>query len=144
MLECNGCYRRDALAQAGNFPTTLGRKGNNLLSAEHAVDLVMNVQGWKLFYDPTIVINHNIHADRLQPVWFRRRYFWQGVSDFAVRAYLKSKGLNAMGNVAIDMPFAREDWNFINDASEPPTQDRLNRLRGLGFVLASSGFIPIA
>ncbi|MDE2030147.1 MAG: glycosyltransferase family 2 protein, partial [Alphaproteobacteria bacterium] len=45
LLECNGCYRREALEEAGLFPVSLGRKGSTLLSAEHAVDLVMNVRG---------------------------------------------------------------------------------------------------
>jgi len=143
LLECNGCYRREAIEAAGNFPTTLGRKGTNLLSAEHAVDLVMNVNGWKLYYDPTIIIQHFIHPERLTPVWFRRRYFWQGVSDYAVRAYLNSKNLNSPDAVSVDMPFDRDNWTFINNADEPPSELALNRLRSLGFVLARSGFIPI-
>jgi glycosyltransferase involved in cell wall biosynthesis len=143
LLECNGCYRREALEAAGGFPTTLGRKGNSLLSAEHAVDLVMNVAGWKLYYDPSITINHTIHADRMQPVWFRRRYFWQGVSDYAIRVYLKSKGLEPAYGVAVELPLDRSNWTFINDRNEPPTEESLNRLRSLGLVLAKSGFIPV-
>ncbi|MDR3448907.1 MAG: glycosyltransferase family 2 protein [Alphaproteobacteria bacterium] len=142
LLECNGCYRREALEQAGLFPTTLGRKGANLLSAEHAVDLVMHMQGWKLYYDPAIVIHHHIHAERLKPVWMRRRYFWQGISDYAVRAYLKSKGYESSHGVAVEMPLDRSFWTFINNADEAPTEDGLNRLRGLGLVLARTGFIP--
>jgi glycosyltransferase involved in cell wall biosynthesis len=143
LLECNSCYRRAALAAAGNFPTSLGRKGNNLLSAEHAVDLVMNVSGWKLYFDPTLIVNHFMHPDRVKPIWFRRRYFWQGVSDHAVRVYLQSKGLESTGGIAVDMPFDRSDWAFINNADEPPTEANLNRLRSLGFILARTGFIPV-
>jgi len=143
LLECNGCYRREALEAAGYFPTTLGRKGSSLLSAEHAVDLVINMSGWKLYYDPSIVIKHHIHAERLKPVWFRRRYFWQGVSDYAIYAYLKTKGIEINHGVKVDMPFDRANWTFINNSEEPPTEDSLVRLRSLGFVLAKSGFIPI-
>jgi glycosyltransferase involved in cell wall biosynthesis len=143
LLECNGCYRREALEAAGGFPTTLGRKGSNLLSAEHAVDVVMNVAGWKLYYDPSIVIHHTIHADRLKPVWMRRRYFWQGVSDYAVRMYLKSKGFEINYGVSVELPLDRSNWSFINDANEPPTEEKLTRMRSLGFVLASAGFIPV-
>jgi glycosyltransferase involved in cell wall biosynthesis len=143
LLECNSCYRRAPLETAGGFPESLGRKGNSLLSAEHAVDLVMNVAGWKLYYDPAITVRHNIHADRLTPLWFRRRYFWQGVSDFAVRAYLKSKGITPTYNVKVEMPFDPQEWSFVNNANEPPVEERLQRLRSLGFVLASSGLIPV-
>ncbi len=142
LLEGNSCYRREALEAAGNFPASLGHQGNTLLSASHAVDLVMDIMGWKLYYDPSIVINHIIHADRLTPAWFRRLYFWKGVSDFAIQTYLKNKGVNAGFTIYADMSFDQADWSFINDGNEPPTEAGLNRLRNLGFVLASSGFIP--
>ena len=143
LLECNSCYRRQALQEAGGFPTSLGRKGNSLLSAEHAVDLVMNLAGWKLYYDPALLVHHTIHADRLTPAWFRRRYFWQGVSDYAVRVYLKNKGFETTHAIGVDMPLDPACWSFINHPDEAPTEDKLARLRGLGFVLASSDFIPI-
>ncbi|MDE1900366.1 MAG: glycosyltransferase [Alphaproteobacteria bacterium] len=142
LLECNGCYRREALAAAGHFPTTLGRKGNSLLSAEHAVDLVMHVAGWKLYYDPSIVIHHHIHADRMTPAWMRRRYFWQGVSDSAIYAYLRSKGFNINRGVAVDLPLNPAEWAFVNDVNTPPDEAHLNRLRSLGFILAQSGLLP--
>jgi hypothetical protein len=103
----------------------------------------MHMQGWQLYYDPSIVIHHHIHPDRLTPVWMRRRYFWQGVSDCAIYKYLESKGITPAHGVAVDMPFDRANWTFINDGNEPPTEEGLNRLRSLGFVLASSGFIPV-
>ena len=81
LLEGNCCYRREALVQSGGFSRRLGRKGDHLISSEHMVDLVMRMKGWKLFFDPAIVIYHTIHADRLTPQWMRRRFFWQGVSD---------------------------------------------------------------
>ena len=143
LLEGNSCYRRDALAAGGNFPTMLGHKGNNLLSADNAIDLVLHMSGWKLYYDPSITINHNIHANRLTPTWMRRRYFWQGVSNYAVLAYLKTKGIEPQAGVSVEMPFERDNWTFINDGNEPPTEEKLDRLRSLGFVLASSGFIPV-
>jgi glycosyltransferase involved in cell wall biosynthesis len=144
LLENNCCYRREALVAAGGFPTTLDRKGGNLLSGGHAVDLVMIMAGWKLFYDPSICVQHYIHADRLTPAWFRRRYFWQGVSDFAVYDYLKGKGIQPAGGIAVDMPLGRDYWTFINDSNEVPTLDGLKRLRGLGFILAKIGFIPLS
>ncbi|MDE2030285.1 MAG: hypothetical protein KGI97_06955, partial [Alphaproteobacteria bacterium] len=102
-----------------------------------------NVRGWKLYYDPSIVIRHFIHPDRLKPVWMRRRYFWQGVSDYAIYMYLQEKGITIDHGVAVELPLGRNYWTFINNADEAPTGENLNRLRGLGFILARTGFIPI-
>jgi glycosyltransferase involved in cell wall biosynthesis len=141
--EGNACYRREALDAAGHFPDRLGRKGNNLLSGERAVDLAMRDMGWKLYYDPTIVIHHAISADRLQPVWMRRRAFWQGVSDFAENVYLQSRNIETAKAPGEELPLDRKDWAFINDTAEPPDEAGLARLRGLGFVLARAGFMPV-
>ncbi len=141
LLEGNSCYRREALMRAGGFPSMLGHKGNSLLSADNAVDLVMLVMGWKLYYDPSILLYHKIHADRLSPSWIRRRYFWQGVSNFAVLSYLRSRGIERREAMSVDMPFDPNEWTFINNEAEPPTEAHLRRLLGLGFVLASYGFI---
>lgn len=143
LLADNGCYRRDALTAVGGFPTTLDRKGGNLLAGGNAVDRALASGGWTLYYDPSILVQHYIHAERGTPAWFRRRYFWQGVTDFALQDYLQDKGAPQASAPAVEMPFDRACWNFINNAAEPPTPDALTRLRGLGYTLAKSGFIPL-
>ena len=80
----------------------------------------------------------------MTPVWFRRRAFWQGVSDQARRLYLASRDVALPAEVKAAMPLDRAYWSFINNSQEPPTEDGLDRLRGLGYVLAKSGFMPIA
>ncbi len=143
MLEGNSCYRRAALERFGGFPVQLGRSGASLISGEHMVDLVMRVHGGKLYYDPAIVVDHHIHAERLTPLWMRQRYFWQGVSDYAARVYLKKMGISIDHAVRIEMPLAASDWAFVNDANLPPTEQNLDRLRSLGLVLAKTGIIPV-
>jgi hypothetical protein len=143
LMEGNSCYRREALMQAGGFPVSLGRKGSNLLSGEGVVDQVLRLPGNVLRYDPAIRVSHTLTPERVTPVWWRRRLFWQGVSDFAAGTYLQGKNLPVNEGVAIaDLPLGRDCWSFINDASEAPTADALVRLRGLGHMLAKTGFIP--
>jgi hypothetical protein len=143
LIECNCCYRREALLEAGGFPRDLGRSGNRLLSGDHAVDHIMVLKGWKLYYDPAIVIHHTIHAERLTPGWMRRRYFWQGVSDYAGRMYLKSMGVTVNQALRLDMPLDLADWSFTNDQNTPVTEAQLLKLHSLGLVLAMSGMIPV-
>ena len=37
--------------------------------------------GLACFYHPQISVQHHVFASRLDQRWFRRRYYWQGVSD---------------------------------------------------------------
>ena len=143
LLEGNSCYRREALERFGGFPRQLGRSGNSLISGELMIDLVIRMNGWKLYYDPAIVIDHHIHANRLTPLWMRQRYFWQGVSDYAARVYLKKMGISIDHAIKIELPLDVGDWAFINNASLPPTEQNLDRLRSLGLVLAKTGIIPV-
>jgi glycosyltransferase involved in cell wall biosynthesis len=143
LMEGNSCYRRAALLEAGGFPRTLGRSGNQLLSGDHIVDHLMALQGWKLYYDPAIVLHHVIHADRLTPEWMRRRYFWQGVSDFAGRMYLKKMGVTINHALSLTLPLDLADWSFVNNTATPPDEAGLMKLHALGLVLALSGILPV-
>jgi len=143
ILEGNSCYRRKALVEAGGFPSQLGHKGSNLLSAENMVDIVMYMAGWQIYFDPSIKINHYIHADRLTPSWIRKRYFWQGVSDYVAISYLKTKGIETTRGFSVDMPLDISNWTFVNNKDEPPEENKLKRLRSLGFVLALSGLVSV-
>jgi glucosyl-dolichyl phosphate glucuronosyltransferase len=143
LLEGNSCYRRLAISEAGGFPLQLGRKGSQLISGDHAVDLVILMKGGKLFFDPEITINHTIHADRLTARWIRQRYFWQGVSDYATRVYLQKMGISINHALKLELPLAINDWTFVNNLDHIPTETDLAKLRSLGLVLAKTGIIPV-
>lgn len=142
LLECNTCYRRAALASAGNFPVELGRVNNILLSGEGAVNAVIRHKGWGLFFEPAAIINHVIHADRLTPKWLRKRMFWQGVSDYAMHTYYQRCGLKTTNQLNLDLPIDRSDWAFVNQDTADNLSNDLKKLEGLGFVLAMYGIIP--
>jgi glycosyltransferase involved in cell wall biosynthesis len=144
IAECNSAYRREALAVAGNFPEHLGRIGNSLLSNEGVIDWIIRAKGYKLFYDPAIIIRHFIHADRLTPQWFRRRYFWQGVSDYIGIQYLNTHNLGFTDEIRPVLPLEVSDWSFMQDATITEQIDaNLAKLRWLGFVLAMTGIIRV-
>jgi glycosyltransferase involved in cell wall biosynthesis len=139
----SSCYRREAVIKAGGFPHELGRRGNLLLSGENAIDIVMTTQGWKLYYDPAIVIYHTIHANRLTPAWMRQRFFWQGVSDFATIAYLKKRGILVNEPTSFTLPFSAQDYAFVNNRNQIPDADNLIKIRALGHILAHSGLVDV-
>jgi glycosyltransferase involved in cell wall biosynthesis len=143
VFEGNCCYRRAALESVGLYPVELGRAGNLLLSGEGALNLLIRQRGWKLYFDPAMLILHTIHADRLTPLWFRKRFFWQGVSGYAARCYHQRHGLKFVNELTIDLPLAAADWAFTQQDAPSDMRQSLMQFESLGMVLAMSGIIPL-
>ena len=141
--EGNSCYRRAALARAGNFPEQLGRAGTNLLSGESVVEALMRKQGGRVFFDPHIILRHFIHANRLTPTWFRHRFFWQGISGFAVRQYQIKHDVPVDAATNIELPLLASDWDFLNGDTPEGIAENTIRFQSLGFILALTGIIQV-
>ncbi|MDE2030149.1 MAG: glycosyltransferase [Alphaproteobacteria bacterium] len=141
--EGNGCCRRDMLAAVGNLPVELGRVGNNLLSGENVFEKRIHQLGGRVFFDPAIILRHYIHADRLTPLWFRKRFFWQGVSGMAVRNYQQKNGIPVDSEIMLNLPLEAEDWAFVGKDTPDGLEKSLHYFQSLGFVLALTGLLPI-
>jgi len=78
----NMACRAEALKEVGGFHPWLDRRGVRLLSSG---DVFLEQQllrhGYACVYEPAMRVYHRIPTSRLTHGWFRRRYFWQGVSD---------------------------------------------------------------
>jgi glycosyltransferase involved in cell wall biosynthesis len=144
-IECNCCYRRKDLAEIGNFPEYLGRSGNSLLCGQNVVESGIKQRGGLALYDPNIIVRHIIHADRLTPTWFRRRFFWQGVTGQAVRVYQARQGMVEVGDepFKLNLPLKLEDWAFVNQETAEGLDISLHYFQSLGFVLALTGVMPV-
>lgn len=77
----------------GGFGTTVGRRGDMLLSDED-VQLAWRLQngGHAVRYDSRIVVYHRIQSLRLTPAWLLSRLYWQGVSTVVSRRLLGRSG----------------------------------------------------
>ncbi len=82
-----------AMLAAGGFGTTVGRRGDILLSDEE-VQLAWRMQdaGQSVRYDSRIVVQHRIQPARLTPTWLLSRLYWQGVSTVVSRRLLGHPG----------------------------------------------------
>ena len=78
----NMAFPRDLLRSIDGFHPALGRRGTTLLSNEELrVESALRRRGHPCWYDPAIAVGHHVAPERLTRAYFRRRYFWQGVSD---------------------------------------------------------------
>jgi glycosyltransferase involved in cell wall biosynthesis len=104
-LGVNMAMRRHAIERAGGFDPAIGRKAGTLLGQE--------VREWcqraraanlKGFYAPELIVHHVIPTDRLNKKYFRRWYYWHGIS----RAILyKTKGLDMESPESTELDFSK-------------------------------------
>jgi glycosyltransferase involved in cell wall biosynthesis len=105
VLGVNMVFRREAFERAGLWDNTIGRKAGTLLGQE-VREWIQRARaaGVKGFYSPDLVIHHVIPGDRLTKKYFRRWFYWHGIS----RAILyQTKGLDMESPESTEIDFAK-------------------------------------
>ena len=80
-LGVNMAFRREAFERAGLFDVRTGRRAGTLLGQE-VREWCIRARGAGLrgFYVPAMRVHHVIPASRLKKGYFRRWFFWRGIS----------------------------------------------------------------
>jgi glucosyl-dolichyl phosphate glucuronosyltransferase len=82
LVGANMAMPKHVLAEVGGFHPWLDRVGTNLLSSGDVyLQKEIVKRGYRCMYWPEMAIQHLVTTARLEPRWFLRRYYWQGVSD---------------------------------------------------------------
>ena len=80
-LGANMAVRRALIDRVGGFDPDLGRKGNSLLGQEQAEFFCRSREaGARGLYVPQMALRHHVPARRLTHDYFRRWWYWKGVS----------------------------------------------------------------
>lgn len=86
-LGANMAVRRLLIERIGGFHPELGRRGGSLLGQEQAEFLARaRASGARGGYVPGMEVHHHVPATRLTKHYFRRWWFWKGVSRARVDA----------------------------------------------------------
>jgi len=84
-LGVNMAVRRSLIERIGGFRPDLGRHGKALLGQEQAEFFYRSRQaGARGLYVPEMVLNHVVPASRLTRTYFRKWWYWKGVSHARV------------------------------------------------------------
>lgn len=87
----NIAFRTQLLKEAGLFPENLGRVRQLLLSNEELfVSDKIRELGYDVLYNPEVIVDHRVHAERATHSWLRRRVFWQAISDLFTLSTVKT------------------------------------------------------
>jgi len=80
-LGVNMAFRREAFERAGLFDPGTGRKAGTLLGQEVREWCIRaRAAGLRGFYVPELAVRHIIPASRLNKAYFRRWFYWRGIS----------------------------------------------------------------
>jgi glycosyltransferase involved in cell wall biosynthesis len=80
-LGVNMAIRKPALDRVGGFDPRIGRKAGTLLGQEvREWCLRATAAGVSGYYIPDVAVQHLIPRDRLTKQYFRRWFFWRGIS----------------------------------------------------------------
>lgn len=82
IIGCNMSFRRAIFSDVGGFNVALGYRGDNLAGNEEA-DLLRRIEraGGTIVHSVRPWLHHLIEGDKLNRVYFLRRYFNQGIAD---------------------------------------------------------------
>ena len=82
-LGANMAVRRALISRIGGFDPKLGRTGESLLGQEQAEFFCRSrAIGARGVYVPQMALHHHVPAKRLTRAYFRRWWFWKGISKF--------------------------------------------------------------
>jgi len=80
-IGVNMAFRKSAFERAGLWSNRVGRKKGTLLGQEvREWMLRARAAGLRGYYTPAMVVHHMIQPDRLEKAYFRRWFYWNGVS----------------------------------------------------------------
>lgn len=80
-LGVNMAVRRSLIDRIGGFDPALGRRGASLLGQEQAEFFCRSrAAGARGLYEPAMGLHHHVPAKRLTKDYFRRWWYWKGVS----------------------------------------------------------------
>jgi glucosyl-dolichyl phosphate glucuronosyltransferase len=81
VVGANVGFRRTVFDEFGIFDVTLGRKGASSLLSNEETALMDKIGRNHIFYEPKAAVDHFVPADRTSLTWFRKRVYWQAISD---------------------------------------------------------------
>jgi len=80
-LGVNMVFRRECFERAGLWDNSIGRKAGTLLGQEvREWAQRARAAGLRGFYSPDLVVHHVIPEDRLTKRYFRKWFYWHGIS----------------------------------------------------------------
>lgn len=77
----NMVFRKEVFDDGIGFDERLGRNGGATLLSNDETELFEKIGKENIFFTPSMAVQHVIPRSRLREEWFRKRVYWQALSD---------------------------------------------------------------
>jgi glycosyltransferase involved in cell wall biosynthesis len=115
IVGANMAFSRNVFEVVGEFDSGFGRKGEASLLSNGEIALLEKIGKANIYYSPECSVEHIIQPERIRIEWFRKRAFWQAISDVLAGSSVQS--ISAMN----------DEYRSIS-ASFPPQYRNINML----------------
>ncbi|MCM8769113.1 MAG: glycosyltransferase [Candidatus Omnitrophica bacterium] len=97
----NFAVRKKVFQDVGMFPEKTGYQENRPLGGEEtAFAILARRQGYRIYYNPDMVVRHQVSSNKLKRLFFIKRKFWEGRVTFVIDRMTKS-ALVVVGTIFI-------------------------------------------
>jgi len=100
------------------FNINLGRTGKSLLSGEETyLRDQLEKKEYLSYYNPKVSVKHLVPKSRLNKSWFRKRYWWQGISNAIIQIKKEKPNLikRLRYSIAMSLPLIYNPKNWFGD-----------------------------
>ena len=137
---CNMSFRKSIFEEVGYFDVSLGRYLSKNLLSHDELDLYkrINEKGYKTMYNPKAIVYHQIDASRLTEAWFKKRFYWGGISSAVFNK--KHYGTSYRFILTMKALFLAIPYNLVRYSFERIKRDNKSFVRELS-LLSHLGYI---
>jgi hypothetical protein len=139
LAGANMAFPRDLLRSVDGFHPVLGLTGRTLLyNDDLRVEAAIRRRGHRCWYDPAIAVGHHVAPERVTRAYFRRRCWWQGVSDaqlVLLDAAPSGRGRGALLARQLRRAFGPRAWlDALGGSAARRFRRECEAIRALGFT----------
>ncbi|WP_216899887.1 glycosyltransferase [Synechococcus sp. CCY 9618] len=140
----NMVFRKKVFESGVGFDTRLGRNGTSSLLSNDETELFEQIGKENIYYTPSMPVQHVIPANRLRPEWFRKRVYWQALSDLIAGTVwmTPSQAQDRFQQDIAQVPAEYRSYHAM--AFKPRNSEEMNRQLRLiySMVISLSGGLP--
>ena len=143
IVGANMAFRKSVFSEIGLFDTALGRKGNSTLLSNEEIAIINKIGRENILYVPNAQANHIIQPSRFHQIWFRKRVYWQAVSDLIANSVWLSvqEAHERIAKFMLQCPAELRSLRcFFRDFSDPQLMDLQLKAIYSFVILGADGF----
>lgn len=114
LIGANMAFRKKVFGQFGLFALNLGRRGRRLLSGED-IEMILRLRPESVWFEPKMQTYTSVNPNGVNRLYFIKRCFWQGVSDYIILKRCKVDRLYDGDEIILGIPLIRTVFRKLSE-----------------------------